>query len=96
MVAAVTGCSKKKFEINANPNDVTDVSVTPSVLLPGALQATSTIIASEYWFIGWWMGHGARSVHTSLLMKKRLINLPMIFIMVFGSVFMPMQTIIIS
>jgi hypothetical protein len=61
MVAAVTGCSKKRFEINANPDDVTDVSVTPSVLLPGALQATSTTIASEWWFIGWWMGHGARS-----------------------------------
>jgi len=61
LVAAVTGCSKKKFDINANPNDVTDVSVTPSVLLPGALQATATTIASEWWFIDWWMGHGARS-----------------------------------
>lgn len=61
MVAAVTGCSKKKFDINANPDDVTDVSVTPSVLLPGALQATSTNIAAEYWFLAWWMGHGARS-----------------------------------
>ncbi len=58
---ALAGCSKEKFNINANPDDVTDVSVTPSVLLPGALQATSTIIASEFWFIGWWTGHGARS-----------------------------------
>lgn len=61
MIAAVTGCSKKRFDINANPNDVTEASVTPSVLLPGALQATSTTIASEWWFIDWWMGHGARS-----------------------------------
>ena len=61
IAAAVTGCSKKRFDINANPNDVTDVSVTPSVLLPGALQYTSSTIASEWWFIGWWMGHGARS-----------------------------------
>jgi hypothetical protein len=61
MAAAVTGCSKKRFDINSNPNDVTDVSVTPSVLLPGALQATATTIASEWWFIDWWMGHGARS-----------------------------------
>jgi hypothetical protein len=58
---AMAGCSKSKFDINANPDDVTDGSVTPSVLLPGALQATSTNIASEWWFIGWWMGHGARS-----------------------------------
>src|SRR5690349_14292905 len=61
MAAAVTGCSKKRFDINSNPNDVTDVSVTPSVLLPGALQATATTIAAEWWFIDWWMGHGARS-----------------------------------
>jgi hypothetical protein len=60
-MVAVTGCSKKKFDINANPDDVTDVSVTPSVLLPGALQATSSTIASDYWFLEWWMGHGARS-----------------------------------
>ena len=61
MMVVGTGCSKNKFEINANPDDVTDVSVTPSVLLPGALQATATSIASEWWFIDWWMGHGARS-----------------------------------
>jgi hypothetical protein len=57
----MAGCKKSKFDINSNPDDVTDESVTPSVILPGALQATSTNIASEWWFIGWWMGHGARS-----------------------------------
>jgi hypothetical protein len=61
MVAAVAGCSKKKFDINSNPDDVTDVSVTPTVLLPGAQQETSAIIAGEFWFLEWWMGHGARS-----------------------------------
>lgn len=61
MVAAVTGCSKKKFDINSNPDDVTDVSVTPTVLLPGAQQETSSLIAGEFWFFEWWMGHGARS-----------------------------------
>lgn len=64
IVAAImsgTGCKKEMFDINSNPDDVTDGSVTPSVLLPGALQATGTNIASEYWFLSWWMGHGARS-----------------------------------
>ena len=60
-IVAMTGCSKSKFDINTNPDDVTDASVTPSVLLPGAEQATATNIASEWWFISWWMGHGARS-----------------------------------
>ena len=55
MISAV-GCSKKKFDINSNPDDVTDVSVTPSVLLPGAQQETSSIIAREFWWMDWWMG----------------------------------------
>lgn len=61
VMAAGTGCSKEQFDINSNPNAVTDVSVTPSVLLPGAQQATSTLIAADFWWMGWWMGHGARS-----------------------------------
>ena len=35
LIAAGVSCSKDKFDINANPDDVTDVSVTPSVILPG-------------------------------------------------------------
>src|SRR5690349_23222123 len=42
------GCSKEKFSINSNPDDVTEASVTPSVLLPGALQATATNFAADY------------------------------------------------
>ena len=61
LLIAAAGCSKEKFDINSNPDAVTDISVTPSVLLPGALQSTSTNIVSEWWFISWWMGHGARS-----------------------------------
>lgn len=60
-VAIAVGCSKKKFDINSNPDDVSAVSATAVELLPGALQATASNIASEYWFLGWWMGHGARS-----------------------------------
>jgi hypothetical protein len=61
LLIAAAGCSKEKFDINSNPDAVTDISVTPSVLLPGALQSTSTNLVSEWWFISWWMGHGARS-----------------------------------
>ena len=61
LIVAGTACNKEQFNINSNPDNVTDVSVTPSVLLPGAEQATSSNIAAEYWFLGWWMGHGARS-----------------------------------
>jgi hypothetical protein len=54
-------CTKEKFDINSNPDDVTAGSVTPTVLLPGALQATSSVIAADFWWVGWWMGYGARS-----------------------------------
>lgn len=57
-----TACKKEKFDINSNPDDVTDVSVTPSVLLPGALQATSTIVAADFWWVGWWMGYHSRNL----------------------------------
>lgn len=55
------GCSKDTFDINSNPNDVTDASVTPGVLLPASQQETSRLIAADYWWMGWWMSYGARS-----------------------------------
>lgn len=64
LAAVITGavaCSKAKFDINANPDDVTDGSVTATVLLPAAQQETSRLIAVNYWILSWWMGHGARS-----------------------------------
>lgn len=63
-VAAVLllgSCKKDKFDINSNPDDVTDVSVTPTVLLPGALQTTSAIVATDWDFLQMWMGYWARS-----------------------------------
>lgn len=64
MLAALVlfaSCKKDKFDINSNPDDVTDASVTPTVLLPGALQATSAVIATDWTFLQMWMGYWARS-----------------------------------
>lgn len=55
------GCKKEKFDINSNPDSVTDVSVTPTVLLPGAQQFTSSAIAGDWAFLQMWMGYWARS-----------------------------------
>jgi hypothetical protein len=55
------GCSKEKFSINSNPDDVTEASVTPNLILPAAQQQTAQHIAADYWWLSWWMGHGARS-----------------------------------
>ncbi len=61
VLLAAGGCKKDKFDINSNPDDVTDVSVTPSVLLPGAQQTTSAIVAADWTFLNMWMGYWARS-----------------------------------
>lgn len=68
------GCNKEKFSINANPDDVTDASVTPSVLLPAAQQATATTIAADQWWMAWWMGHGARSGSYQSLNEEETYN----------------------
>lgn len=55
------GCSKEKFSINATTDDVAEASVTPNLILPAAQQQTAQHIAADYWWLSWWMGHGARS-----------------------------------
>ncbi|MBN8879509.1 MAG: SusD/RagB family nutrient-binding outer membrane lipoprotein [Sphingobacteriales bacterium] len=57
----VAACSKNKFDINSNPDDVTDGSVTATVLLPAAQQETSRLLVADFWVLNWWMGYGARS-----------------------------------
>jgi hypothetical protein len=57
----VTGCKKEVFNINSNPDDITDASVTPGVLLPGALQNTARLVAVDWPFLNAWMGYWARS-----------------------------------
>ncbi|RYY72902.1 MAG: SusD/RagB family nutrient-binding outer membrane lipoprotein [Gammaproteobacteria bacterium] len=61
LLLAMGSCKKEKFDINANPDDVTDVSVNPQVLLPAAQQVTSDIVATNFTFLQMWMGYWARS-----------------------------------
>jgi hypothetical protein len=61
LVAAGTGCRKNQFNINQNPNDPTDSTVTYDVVLPAALHATGNILAVQFGPIQNWMGFWARS-----------------------------------
>ena len=61
IIAAGSSCNKSKFNINRNPNDPTDSSVTYDVVLPAALHASGTIIANQWGTIQNWMGFWARS-----------------------------------
>jgi hypothetical protein len=60
-ILAITGCSKEKFNINKNPNDPTDSTVTYDVILPAALEATGNDASVNWGPINRWMGYWARS-----------------------------------
>jgi Starch-binding associating with outer membrane len=55
-----TGCSKKFYDINDNPNLPTDASVTADLVLPFALHETGRIQATNYGALAQWMGWWAR------------------------------------
>lgn len=64
LVALATGiqsCKKESFNVNKNPNQPTDSTVTYNVLLPAALQSTSYIVATDWGFLQNWLGYWARS-----------------------------------
>lgn len=61
LLAAGTGCRKSQFNINRNPNDPTDSTVTYDVVLPAALHATGNLMANQFGPIQNWMGFWSRS-----------------------------------
>jgi hypothetical protein len=61
MIAAATGCNKNDFNINRNPNQPTDSTVTYDVILPAALHGTGAVVAGNWGFLQNWMGFWARS-----------------------------------
>lgn len=61
MIGAGTGCKKADFNINKNPNDATDSTVSYDVILPAALHTTGASVGTSYGFLQNWMGYWARS-----------------------------------
>ena len=61
VIAVGTGCRKSQFNINRNTNSPTDSTVTYDVVLPAALHASGSIIATQWGTIQNWMGYWARS-----------------------------------
>ena len=56
----LSGCKKSFFDINDNPNDPADASITPDLVLPQALHETGRIMVSDYPTLAHWMGWWAR------------------------------------
>lgn len=55
------GCKKDTFDINQNPNQPTDSTVSYNVILPAALSNTARFVARDWGFLQNWLGYWARS-----------------------------------
>lgn len=54
-------CKKDSFNINKNPNQATDSTITYNVILPSALNNTARWVARDWGFLQNWLGFWARS-----------------------------------
>lgn len=61
VLAGSVGCKKSTFDINKNPNNPTDSTITFNFILPAAQATTATIIATDWSWLQNWMGFWARS-----------------------------------
>ncbi len=56
----LSSCKKSFFDINDNPNDPADGSITANLILPQALHETGRIMVSDYPTLAHWMGWWSR------------------------------------
>jgi hypothetical protein len=61
LIAGASSCKKSAFDINQNPNQATDSTISHDVILPAALHATGVSVSTPYGFLQNWMGFWARS-----------------------------------
>jgi hypothetical protein len=61
LLAAAAGCSKNDFNINKNPNQPTDSTISYDVILPAALHGTGDLVGTDWGFLQNWLGYWARS-----------------------------------
>jgi hypothetical protein len=61
LVVVGQSCKKEKFNINQNPNQATDSTITYNVILPSALNNTARWVARDWGFLQNWLGYWARS-----------------------------------
>jgi hypothetical protein len=61
LVMGLSNCKKSAFDINQNPNNATDSTVSYDVILPAALHSTGVLVGTQWGFLQNWMGFWARS-----------------------------------
>ena len=60
-LAGLSSCKKSAFDINQNPNQATDSTVSYDVILPAAQHSTGVLVSTPWGFLQNWMGYWARS-----------------------------------
>lgn len=73
-----TSC-KKALDINDNPNDPTESSITPNLILPNVLHNTASLVATGYGFTARWMGYWARSGSFGPVTEEETYNITTTF-----------------
>lgn len=61
LMVANQSCKKSYFDVNRNPNDPTDSTVSFDVVLPAALSSTANVVGTQWGFLQNWMSYWARS-----------------------------------
>ncbi len=56
----ITGCKKSYLDINTNPNNATEESITPDLILPLAMHNTASYAGAGYASLARWMGYWTR------------------------------------
>src|SRR5215204_2533257 len=60
-VSVMSSCKKSVFDINKNPNQATDSTVSYDVILAAAQHSSGALVATPWGFLQNWMGYWARS-----------------------------------
>lgn len=73
-LVGIAGC-RKTFDINKNPNTVTESNITPELILPNALNGVGTQTSLGYGWLNNWMGYWSPSGSYSPNTEESTYNL---------------------
>lgn len=78
LIVLCTASCKKTFDINQNPNEVTEDKITSELILPSALHLSGNTIR-QYAFLNRWMGYWSNNATFSLVEEEVTYNLTTTF-----------------
>ena len=79
LIAGSAGCKKGFLDINKNPNNVTESSITPELILPNAMHGVGVQTALGYGFLNNWIGYWSPSGSFSPSTEESTYNITSTF-----------------